>query len=105
KFTGALPGEFEPCVRAVMAAPPIEEGFFDEADREDAGRLLTACCMALLRDDDRRRLARFAGFAPPCRHRGRRREAWSLKKRGLAGERFFSVSQSDNDHCENSELC
>jgi hypothetical protein len=46
---------FELCIRAVMAAPPIREGFFDEADQADAERLLAACCIALWRDDDDRR--------------------------------------------------
>ena len=43
-------------IRAIKAAAPLREGDFDEIDMADADRLLTACCMALRRDDhDRRR--------------------------------------------------
>jgi hypothetical protein len=42
-------------IRAIKAAAPIAEGDFNDTDLADTDRLLTACCMALRRDDDDRR--------------------------------------------------
>jgi hypothetical protein len=43
-------------IRAIKAAAPLQEGLFDEIDMADTDRLLTACCLAFLRDDDDRRV-------------------------------------------------
>jgi hypothetical protein len=43
-------------IRAIKAAAPLQKGLFDEIDMADTDRLLTACCLGFLRNDDDRRV-------------------------------------------------